>query len=58
MGTISALAEQPLQMSLRAIERELGIHRATVRKYLDAEGPPTRRPWVGPATPSSDTMAA
>ena len=44
-------------MSLRAIERELGIHRATVRKYLEAQGPPTRRPWVGPATPSSDTMA-
>ena len=45
-------------MSLRAIERELGIHRATVRKYLDAEGPPTRRPWAGPTTSSSDTMAA
>ena len=44
-------------MSLRAIERELGIHRATVRKYLAAEGPPTRRPWVGPATSTSDTMA-
>ena len=44
-------------MSLRAIERELGIHRATVRKYLDTEGPPTRRPWVGPATSTSDTMA-
>ena len=28
--------------------RELGIHRATVRKYLDAEGPPTRRPWEAP----------
>ena len=45
-------------MSLRAIERELGIHRATVRKYLDAEGPPTRRPWAGPTTSSSNTMAA
>ena len=45
------------EMSLRAIERELGIHRATVRKHLDAEGPPTRRPWVGPATSISDTMA-
>ena len=44
-------------MSLRAIERELGIHRATVRKYLDSEGPPSRRPWVGPATSTSDTMA-
>ena len=46
-------------MSLRAIERELGIHRATVRKYLDAEGPPTRQARaVVAATPSSDTMAA
>ena len=44
-------------MSLRAIERELGNHRATIKKYLDAEGPPTRQPRVGPATPSSDTMA-
>ena len=44
-------------MSLRAIERELGIHRATVRKYLDTEGSPTRRPWVGHATSTSDTMA-
>ena len=45
-------------MSLRAIERELGIHRATVRKYLDADGPPTRRPWAGPTLSSSDTMTA
>ena len=29
-------------MSLRAIERELGIHRATIKKYMDAEGPPMR----------------
>ena len=26
-------------MSLRAIERELGIHRATIKKYMDADGP-------------------
>ena len=45
-------------ISLRAIERELGIHRATVRKYLDADGPPTRRPWAGPTLSSSDTMTA
>ena len=45
-------------MSLRAIERELHIKRATVRKYLGAEGPPTRQPLVGPATSTSDTMAA
>ena len=30
-------------MSLRAIERELGIHRATIKKYMDADGPPERR---------------
>ena len=34
-------------MSLRAIERDLGINRATVRKYLDSEGPPTRPPRAG-----------
>ena len=45
-------------MSLRAIKRELGIHRATIKKYLDAEGPPTQRSRAGPTTSSSDTMAA
>ena len=45
-------------MSLRAIERELGIHRGTVRKYLDSMGPPTRPPRAGPTTSASDTMAA
>ena len=51
-------------MSLRRIARELGIHRATVRQYLDAEGPPTRRssaalvrpggpPWTGSTCYSS-----
>ena len=30
-------------MSLRAIERELGIHRATIKKYMNADGPPGRR---------------
>ena len=44
-------------MSFRAIERELGIHRGTIKKYLDAEGPPTRRSWASPTT-SSDTIAA
>ena len=42
-------------MSLRAIERELGIHRSTIKKYLDAEGPPTRR---SPATPPAPPDAA
>ena len=44
-------------MSFRAIERELGIHRGTIKRYLDAEGPPTRRSWADPTT-SSDTIAA
>ncbi|MCE2501655.1 MAG: helix-turn-helix domain-containing protein [Dehalococcoidia bacterium] len=30
-------------MSLRTIERELGIHRSTVRSYLEAGGPPNRK---------------
>ena len=30
-------------MSLRAIERELGIHRSTIRRYLEAGGPPARQ---------------
>ena len=42
-------------MSLRAIERELGIHRSTIKKYLHAEGPPTRR---SPATPTAPPDAA
>ena len=45
-------------MSLRAIERELGIHRDTIRKYLDAEGPPTRQSRAVSATSSSDTIQA
>ena len=44
-------------MSLRAIERDLGIHRGTVRKYRDSEGPPTRRPRAELMTSASDTMA-
>ena len=30
-------------LSIRAMARELGIHRHTVRKYIDAESPSTRR---------------
>ena len=45
-------------MSLRSIERGLRINRATVRKYLGAEGPPTRQPRMGPATPTSGTIPA
>ena len=45
-------------MSLRGIERELGIHRSTINKYLDAEGPPTRPCHVVSSTSSSDTIQA
>ena len=45
-------------ISLRAIERELGIHRSTTRKYLDAEGPPTRQSRAAPTASSSDTIGA
>ena len=40
-------------MSIRAMARELGIHRHTVRRYIDAESPPTRRP----PRSASDTIA-
>ena len=43
-------------MSLRAIERELGIHRSTIRNYLEAGGPPKRRPRTVPISSTSDTM--
>ena len=46
-------------MSLRAIQRELGIHRATIKKYMDADGPPGRRsrPTLTTSTSDSDTVA-
>ncbi len=44
-------------MSLRAMERELGIHRGTIKKYLDAEGSPTRQSRAAPLASSSDTIA-
>ncbi len=46
------------EMSLRAIERELGIHRSTIKKYVDAEGPPTRQRRVVSSTSSSVTIPA
>ena len=45
-------------MSLRAIERKLGIHRSTIKKNVDAEGSPTRQRRVVSSTSSPDTMAA
>ena len=45
-------------MSVRQMARELGLHRDTVRRYIDAESPPTRRsPSTLPAS-ISDTIKA
>ena len=44
-------------MSLRAIERELGIHRATIKKYMDADGPPGRRSRPVLTASTSNTVA-
>ena len=49
---------RPKGMSLRSIEREMGIHRGTIKKYLEAEGPPTRQSRVVSSTSSSDTIQA
>ena len=47
-------------LSLRAIERELGIHRSTIKRYLEAGGPPRRqsRTRTVPISSTSDTMTA
>ena len=45
-------------MSLRAIERDLGIHRATIKKYTDADGPPGQRSRPAFTASSSDPVAA
>ena len=46
------------EMSLRAIERELGIHRTTITKYMGAEVPPKRQFRMVAAEPSSGYIAA
>ena len=43
-------------MSIRKMARELGLHRDTVRRYIDVESPPTRRSRATPATLPSDTL--
>ena len=45
-------------MSLRAIQRELGIYRATIKKYMDADGPPGRRSRPTLTASRSDTVPA
>ena len=44
-------------LSIRGMARELGIHRETVTRYIDANSPPTRRPQGTPPAPTSDTIA-
>ncbi len=44
-------------MSIRRMARELGIHRDTVRRYIDAESPPTRRSSIASTSAPSDTIA-
>ena len=44
-------------MSIRRMARESGIHRETVRRYIDAESPPTRGTPATPPAPASDTIA-
>ena len=43
---------------MRAIARELGIHRNTVRKYAAAKSPPIIRTRVRSRASQSDGMAA
>ena len=44
-------------LSIRGMARELGIHRDTVRRYIDAASPPTRRSPVTPTETPSDNIA-
>ena len=44
-------------LSIRGMAGELGIHRDTVRRYVDADNPPTRRSPVTPTETPSDNIA-
>ena len=43
-------------LSIRGMAKELGMHGHTVRRYIDAGSPPTRRSRATPATLPSDTF--
>ena len=43
-------------LSIRRMARELGIHRNTLRKYIDAERKPTRRSSVASTELASGTV--
>ena len=44
-------------LSIPGMARELGIHRDTVRRYIDAESPPTQRSPATPETLLSGTIS-
>ena len=44
-------------LSIRGIAREVGIHRDTVRKYMNAESPPVSRAHAKSAVSKSASMA-
>ena len=44
-------------LSIRRMAKELGIHRETVRRYIDSESPPARRSPAAPPAPASDTIS-
>ena len=44
-------------LSIRGMARELGLHRDTVRRYIDAGSPPRRRSPETPTETPSDTIA-
>ena len=44
-------------LSIRRMARELGIHRDTVSRCIDAESPPTRRSPIASTAAPSDTIA-
>ena len=53
-----AIQKAKLQgLSIRRMARELGLHRDTVRKYIDAESPPTRRSPTTSSTSKTDPVA-
>ena len=67
LGRNRSISLLPRQMALRVevqcakcrgIDQELGIHRETVRLYVLAEGPPTRRTNVAARKPQSNSATA
>ena len=53
-----AIQKAKLQgLSIRRMAKDLGLHRDTVRKYIDAESPPTRRSPTTSLASKSDPIA-